>query len=129
VIEKLANNLAVVDRVEKAEKACLVLVAREMLAVYLRRDATDASAILVGAEDRSFGMEEKRILSRIEPIAQLDVERAHIRRVVSINVRDDAEKVFHVSAHDALADLEHRAGTPLHDLDRPSKGNQEAVIA
>ena len=87
--EERARDLGVVDGVEEAEEAGVVLVALEVLAVDLRGDAADALAVLVRDEDGALGVLEERVLLRVEPILQVHVERADVVRVVPVDAVDD----------------------------------------
>src|SRR5262245_52182257 len=107
--KELSGDLGIVDGVEEAEEAGAVLVTCEVFAVDLRGDSADALAIAVGGEDDAFGMLEERVLLRAESLLQLEVERADVARVVSVDDIDDVQKVAELSPHRGLANGEHEA--------------------
>ena len=105
--EELARDLGVVDGVEEAEEARVVVVALEVLAIDLRGDATDALAVAVRGEDGALGVLEEGVLLRVEPILQVHVERADVVRIVLVDVVDDVQEVLERPPHRGLANLDH----------------------
>jgi hypothetical protein len=94
----------VVDRVEEAEEAGLVVPHAQVLAIDLRRAAADEPAISPGGEERHVGALEERVLPRVEPLAELEVEGRDPRRVVPEDDVRGANERPHVLARGVLGD-------------------------
>ena len=75
-VDQRAADPHVVDGVEEAVKAAAIVVASEVLAIDLRRDAPHQLAVLVGREQRRLGVLEERVLARRQPVALLHVRAA-----------------------------------------------------
>jgi hypothetical protein len=76
--EELAREVGVVDGVEEAEEAGVVLVAREVLAIDLGGDAPDGLAAPVRDPAGALGVLEERVLLRVEAIRDVEVEGADV---------------------------------------------------
>jgi hypothetical protein len=118
--------LAVFDRIDEAEKTHPVIVAFKVRTVYLGRDATDAAPADVRAKDNPLAVLEKRIFAGVEAIFELDVERANVRGVATVDEVDDVQKVVDWTAHGDLPDDDH-SEDPLADPAGPSKHHHRAA--
>src|SRR5262249_16376385 len=105
----LARDLVVVDRVEEAPEARRVVVPVEVTAIDLRRDAPHARAVLVSRKEDPFGVLEERIFLGVQPVLELLVERANVRRIAGEDGVADVEELADLAAHRRLADFDHWA--------------------
>ncbi len=120
-IEQGVRHLRVVDRVEEAEEAGVVLVDAQVLAVDGRRDAAHEPAVAPRREDRALAVLEERVLLRVQPCADVHFERRHEAGVAAKDLVTDLDEVGHVGADGVLADVDGHGVLPRESA-RPYHG-------